>query len=117
MNRQSVIQSAEESAGRQRQLDGPFGDKWLEQTRKDIGADLIGVLAVDEHSHPDLLYGVKAFLPSARACVVLGMEYASETMNLIKLPVKYSGWLKMRLRAVSHFSVIESRQGCIRRLA
>ena len=90
MNQFSTVRSVEKSASGKGQLD----DKWLEQTRKDIQADLIGVLAVDKHSHPDLLYGVKTFLPSARACVVLGMEYASETMNLIKHPAKYSGSVK-----------------------
>lgn len=74
--------------------DDRFDDKWLEQTRTDIGADLIGILAVDEHSHPDFLYAVKTFLPSAKACVVIGMEYASETMNLIKPPEKYVGNVK-----------------------
>lgn len=73
---------------------GQLGDRWLEQTRAQIGADLIGVLAVNEHSHPDFLYAVKTFLPSAKACVVLGMEYASETMNLIKRPAKYIGNVK-----------------------
>lgn len=71
-----------------------FDDAWLEKTRIDIGADLIGVLAVEENSHPDFIFGVKAFLPTARACVVLGMEYASETMNLIKNPEKYAGRVK-----------------------
>jgi epoxyqueuosine reductase QueG len=75
-------------------LDDRFDNNWLEQTRNDIGADLIGVLAINERSHPDVLYGVKTFLPLAKACVVLGMEYASETMNLIKLPVKYAGSVK-----------------------
>lgn len=69
----------------------PFGSDWVEQVRSEIGADLMGVVAIDEDSHPDLLYGVKSFLPSAKACVILGMEYASETMNLIKHPVKYAG--------------------------
>ena len=77
MSQKCVTKSAAKA-----QPDAPFDNQWLEQTRNDIGADLIGVLAVDEHSHPDFLYGVKAFLPSAKACVVLGMEYASETMNL-----------------------------------
>ncbi len=71
-----------------------FDSQWLEQTRKDIGADLVGVLAVDKDSHPDFLYAVKTFLPSAKACVVIGMEYASETMNLIKPPEKYAGSVK-----------------------
>lgn len=67
----------------------PFGGAWVEQTRLDIGADLMGVLAVDEHSHDDFLYAIKTFLPTAKACVVLGMEYDSEIMNLIKRPDKY----------------------------
>ncbi len=70
---------------------GPFGSEWVEETRAEIGADLMGVLAVEEDSHPDLMYAVKAFLPSAKACVVLGMEYASETMNLIRHPKIYAG--------------------------
>ena len=71
-----------------------FDSTWLEHARLEVGADLLGVLAIDEDSHPDLLYGVKTFLPSARACVVLGMEYDSETMNLVKHPVKYAGNVK-----------------------
>ena len=71
-----------------------FGREWIEQTRYEIGAGLMGALAVDENSHPDFLYGIKAFLPSAKAAVVLGMEYASETMNLIKHPTKYAGKVK-----------------------
>ena len=71
-----------------------FGSHWVEQTRQYIGADLLGVVAIDENSHPDLLYGVKTFLPSAKACVVLGMEYDSEVMNLIKHPIKYAGSVK-----------------------
>ncbi|MGB1159360.1 MAG: 4Fe-4S dicluster domain-containing protein [Porticoccaceae bacterium] len=99
MSEKSVIRSTELASTQQRschkgQLDDPFDNNWLEQTRQEIGADLVGVLAVDEHAHPDFLYGVKAFLPSAKACVVLGMEYASETMNLIKPPQKYMGAVK-----------------------
>ena len=67
-----------------------FGSDWLEQLRVEVGADLLGVLAIDENSHPDILYGVKTFLPSAKACVVVALEYDSETMNLIKHPVKYA---------------------------
>ena len=67
-----------------------FDSDWLEQLRVEVGADLLGVLAIDENSHPDILYGVKTFLPSAKACVVVGLEYDSETMNLIKHPVKYA---------------------------
>ncbi|MDC0088451.1 4Fe-4S dicluster domain-containing protein [Porticoccaceae bacterium] len=67
----------------------PFGSSWVEQTRQQIDADLLGVVAIDKNSHPDLLYGVKTFLPSAKACVILGMEYDSETINLIKHPIKY----------------------------
>ncbi len=76
------------------QVSGPYDREWLEETRIEIGADLVGVVAVDKESHPDLLYGVKAFLPSAKACVIIGMEYDSETMNLIKHPVKYAGKVK-----------------------
>jgi len=98
MSQKSAIKSAQQGVGQESQIDAPLDDRfdnnWLEQTRNDIGADLIGVLAINEHSHPDVLYGVKTFLPSAKACVVLGMEYASETMNLIKLPVKYAGSVK-----------------------
>ncbi len=71
--------------------ESPFGARWVEQTRQEIGADLMGVVAIDEHSHPDLMYAVTAFLPSSKACVALGMEYDSETMNLIKHPIKYAG--------------------------
>ncbi len=71
-----------------------FGARWVEQARQEIGADLLGVVAIDDNSHPDLLYGVKTFLPSAKACVVLGMEYDSEVMNLIKHPMKYAGSVK-----------------------
>jgi epoxyqueuosine reductase QueG len=67
-----------------------FGSDWLEQVRQEIDVDLLGVVAIDEHSHPDLLYGVKTFLPNAKACVVFGMEYDSEIMNLIKHPIKYA---------------------------
>lgn len=72
----------------------PFDEAWVEEMREEIGADLLGVLAVDEDSHRDFLYGVKAFLPSAKACFVLGMEYGSETMNLVKHPSKYAGQVK-----------------------
>ena len=74
-----------------RQDSAPYGREWVERTRVEIGADLLGVVAIEQDSHPDLLYGVKTFLPSARACVIIGMEYDSETMNLIKHPVKYAG--------------------------
>jgi epoxyqueuosine reductase QueG len=74
-----------------RQDSGRYGRDWVERTRVEIGADLLGVVAIDGDSHPDLLYGVKTFLPLARACVIIGMEYDSETMNLIKHPVKYAG--------------------------
>jgi|TARA_B110000977_G_scaffold165125_2_gene212092 epoxyqueuosine reductase QueG len=94
MSQKNINNFAEEGAQDSATQEGQLDDRWLEQTRKDINADLIGVLAVDEHSHPDFLYAVKTFLPSAKACVVLGMEYASETMNLIKNPVKYAGSVK-----------------------
>ena len=73
---------------------GEYGREWIENARVEIGADLLGVLAVDENSHADLLYGVKAFLPSAKAAVVVAMEYHSEIINLIKHPLKYSGNVK-----------------------
>jgi epoxyqueuosine reductase QueG len=76
------------------QNSGQYDREWLEETRIEIGADLVGVVAVDKESHPDLLYGVKAFLPSAKACVIIGMEYDSEIMNLIKHPMKYAGKVK-----------------------
>ncbi|MEO0435344.1 MAG: 4Fe-4S dicluster domain-containing protein [Pseudomonadota bacterium] len=69
----------------------PFGSAWVERARQEIDSDLMGVLAIDEQSHPDLLYAVKTFLPRAKACVAIGMEYHSETMNLIKHPIKYAG--------------------------
>lgn len=50
--------------------DRPLGSSWIEKTRIQTGVDLMGVLAVDGYSHPDFLYGVKAFLPSAKACVI-----------------------------------------------
>jgi epoxyqueuosine reductase QueG len=59
--------------------------------RQQIGADLMGVLAVDENSHDDFLAGVKAFLPSAKAAVLLCMECDSETINLIRNPMKNAG--------------------------
>jgi len=68
-----------------------FDQAWLDEVKEEIGVDLIGVLAVEADSHPDLKYGVEAFLPPARAAVVLGMEMASETMNLVKHPLKYVG--------------------------
>ena len=83
-----LIKAVQQDAARQGQR---FGSDWLEQMRLEVGADLLGVLAIDENSHPDLLYGVKTFLPSAKACMVIGLEYDSETMNLIKHPVKYTG--------------------------
>ena len=87
MNQVNVIESL--------QVEDPhFGAAWVEQARLEIGADLLGVLAIDEHSHPDLIYGAQTYLPAAKACVVLGMEYDSETMNLIKHPVKYAGKAK-----------------------
>lgn len=71
-----------------------FDENWLADIREEIGADLLGVLAVEEDSHPDFVSGVNAFLPSAKACFVLGMEYGSETMNLVKNPQKYVGQVK-----------------------
>lgn len=69
----------------------PFGRDWVNQTRQEIGADLMGVLAVRPDSHKDFLYGVKALLPTAKAAIILAKEYDSETMNLIKHPRKYMG--------------------------
>jgi epoxyqueuosine reductase len=84
MNQINLVDMAQQDSGQ-------YGREWVERTRVEIGADLLGVVAIDEESHPDLLYGVKTFLPSAKACVIIGMEYDSETMNLIKHPVKYAG--------------------------
>lgn len=72
----------------------PFGKDWVAQTRQEIGADLMGVLAVTPNSHKDFLYGVKALLPTAKAAIILAKEYDSETMNLIKHPIKYAGKVK-----------------------
>lgn len=71
--------------------DHRFDQAWLDDVKGAIGVDLIGALAVGPHSHPDLKYGVEAFLPKARAAIVLGLEMASETMNLVKHPLKYGG--------------------------
>ena len=71
--------------------DHRFDQAWLDDMKGAIGVDLIGALAVGPHSHPDLKYGVEAFLPKARAAIVLGLEMASETMNLVKHPLKYGG--------------------------
>ncbi len=68
-----------------------FDQAWVDQTKEEIGADLMGVLAVTEDSHPDFLTGVKTYLPSAKAAVVLAVEYSSETMNLLQLPKKFEG--------------------------
>lgn len=68
-----------------------FNHAWLNRVKADIGVDLIGVLAVDENSHPDFVAGVKTFLPKARAAVIIMNEMASETMNLVKHPSKYAG--------------------------
>lgn len=68
-----------------------FNHAWLNRVKADIGVDLIGVLAVEENSHPDFVAGVKTFLPKARAAVIIMNEMASETMNLVKHPAKYAG--------------------------
>jgi len=71
--------------------DNGFDQAWLDAVRGEIGVDLIAVLAVETGSHPDLEFGVDTFLPRAKAAIVLGMEMASETINLIKHPLKYIG--------------------------
>ncbi len=68
-----------------------FNHAWLNRVKAEIGVDLIGVLAVEPDSHPDFLYGVKTFLPKAKAAVIIMNEMASETMNLVKHPAKYAG--------------------------
>jgi epoxyqueuosine reductase QueG len=68
-----------------------LGQAWLDTRKDEIGVDLIGALAVTPDAHPDLLFGVETFLPRAKAVVVLAMEMASETVNLIKHPLEYSG--------------------------
>jgi epoxyqueuosine reductase QueG len=80
----------------------PYDADWIERTRREIGADLMGVLAVTPDSHPDFLYGVKTFLPTAKAAVIVAMEMASETMNLVKHPSKYSGKPKTGLLLSPH---------------
>lgn len=69
----------------------PFDQDWLTWAKNKIGVDLIGALAVEPHSHPDFLFGVNTFLPSAKAAIILAQEMASETINLIRHPVKYMG--------------------------
>jgi epoxyqueuosine reductase QueG len=71
--------------------DNRFDQAWLDDVRDEIGVDLIGVLAVGTDSHPEVKYGVETFLPTAKAAIVLGMEMASETMNLVKHPLQYRG--------------------------
>ncbi|MCP3992190.1 MAG: epoxyqueuosine reductase [Actinomycetia bacterium] len=68
-----------------------FDSVWLDKIKEEIGVDLIGALAVTSGSHPDFLFGVETFLPQSNAAIVLGMEMASETVNLIKHPMNYSG--------------------------
>ena len=72
----------------------PYGRAWVDRVRREIGADLMGVLAVTPESHPDFIYGVQAFLPTAKAAVLLANEMASETVNLVKPPAKYAGKVK-----------------------
>ncbi|MCW5760722.1 MAG: epoxyqueuosine reductase [Phenylobacterium sp.] len=79
-----------------------YGRAWVERTKKEIGADLMGVLAVTPDSHPDFLYGVQAFLPTAKAAVILANEMGSETINLIKPPPKYAGKVKTGLLLSPH---------------
>ncbi|MFM9978701.1 MAG: 4Fe-4S binding protein [Sphingomonadaceae bacterium] len=69
----------------------PFNHAWLNRVKAEIGVDLMGVLAVDESSHPDFIQGVKVFLPKARAAVIIMNELPSETMNLVMHPAKYAG--------------------------
>lgn len=71
-----------------------FGGAWLDDIRVEIGADLIGVLEVREDSYPDFVSGVKTLLPTAKAAVMLGMEYDSETLNLLNFPQKFEGKAK-----------------------
>ncbi len=71
--------------------DSRFGRAWLHELRDEIGVDLIGALAVTPDSHPDLMFGVEAFLPRAEAAIVLAQEMSSETVNLIRHPLKYAG--------------------------
>ncbi len=73
---------------------GKFGKTWVEKTKNEIGVDLMGVLEVNEGSHTHLLQGVKTFMPSAKAAIILALEYSSETMNLLKLPKKFQGKVK-----------------------
>jgi epoxyqueuosine reductase QueG len=68
-----------------------FNQAWLNRVKSEIGVDLIGALAVEPNSHPDFVAGVRAFLPKARAAVIIMIELASETMNLVKHPAKYQG--------------------------
>lgn len=71
-----------------------FNHAWLNRVKAEIGVDLIGVLAVEPDSHPEFIKGVKTFLPKAKAAVILMNEMASETMNLVKHPMKYAGKAK-----------------------
>ncbi len=68
-----------------------FNHAWLNRVKAEISVDLIGVLAIEPDSHPDFVAGAKAFLPKARAAVIIMNELASETMNLVKHPAKYQG--------------------------
>lgn len=72
----------------------PFDQTWVARIKREIGVDLMGVLAVTPDSHPDFLYGVQTFLPNAKAAVILANEMGSETVNLVKHPSKYAGKVK-----------------------
>lgn len=86
----------------------PFNHAWLNRIKAEIGVDLIGVLAVEPHSHPDFVQGVKAFMPKARAAVIIMNELASETMNLVMHPAKYAGKPKTGALLAPHVNEIHS---------
>jgi epoxyqueuosine reductase QueG len=84
----------------------PFGKDWIEEMRQEVGADLLGALSVTEDSHKDFLFGVKNLFPSAKSCLVFGMEYASETMNLIQHPLKKNGKMKTGELLSPHIDIL-----------
>lgn len=85
-----------------------FNHAWLNRTKADIGVDLMGVLAVEPDSHPDFIYGVKTFLPKAKAAIIIANEMASETTNLIKHPMKYMGKPKTGEMLETHVKAVTS---------